>query len=165
MTILAMEALRTLSVAAASGRVGYVFLVGDKLKDWRVSGKAAKSSSNAAAEVQKWINQLNPGVVVTERLEDAARKGDKTKFLIAAIANIASHNYVLDVAVTRRQDYANKYAEAEALAERFPEIRSWCPKHRQFFDKEPRNTVLFEALSLAEEVRKGGSAQLGAALG
>lgn len=77
---------RILAVAVASGRVGYVLLVGDKLKDWHVSYTAPKSSTKAAELAQKWINRLKPDVLVTEKAEEAARKGTKTKAIIAAIA-------------------------------------------------------------------------------
>lgn len=160
-----MAVLKMLSVAAASGRVGYVYLVGGKLKDWRMSGKAAESPSAAAEQTQKWINRLKPEVVVTEKPVEAAKKGDKTKEIIGAIASTAEHNYVLDVSVVREHGFANKYEEAEDLAKRYPEIMAWLPKKRRFFDNEPRNTVLFEALSLAETVMRGGPAALGKAMG
>lgn len=160
-----MPGHRILAVAAASGRVGFVFLVGDKLRDWHVSCTAAKSPTKAAEEAQKWINRLKPDVVVTEKVEDAARKAEKTKEIIGAIARTAEHNYVLDVSVARFHDYGNKYEEAEALAKQYPAIQPWLPKKRRFFDNEPRNTVLFEALSYADTVRRGGSTGLAAMMG
>jgi len=160
-----MAALRMLALAAASGRVGYVYLVGDRLKDWRVSEKAAKSPAKAAEQTQKWINELKPDVIVTEKVEEAAKKGDKTKEIIAAIACTAEHNYVLDVSVKREHDHASKYEEADALAKRYPDITAWLPKKRRFYDNEPRNTVLFEALSLAEAVLRGPTTKLASAMG
>ena len=160
-----MAGLRILSIAAASGRVGYIYLVEGQLKDWRVSGKAAKSPVEAAEQTQSWITRLKPEVVVTEKAEDARRKGKKTKAIIRAIAETAAHNLVLDVSVTRTHDYANKYEEAAALAKGYPEIKAWLPPKRRFYDNEPRNTVLFEALSLAETVMRGPSTTLAAAMG
>ncbi|GGD35194.1 hypothetical protein GCM10011358_18960 [Sinisalibacter lacisalsi] len=156
---------RILAVAAASGRVGYAFLVGDKLRDWHVSYTAAKSPTKAAEEAQKWINRLKPDVVVTEKAAEAARKGKKTKAIIGAIARTAEHNYLLNVSVARVHDYANKYEEAAALAAQYPAIEPWLPKKRRFFDNEPRNTVLFEALSFADTIRRGGSIGLAAMMG
>lgn len=156
---------RILAVAAAFDRVAYVLLTGDQLRDWHLSYTAAKSPTKAAELTQKWINKLTPDVVVTEKAEDAARKGDKTKDLIGAIARTAEHNYVLDVSVTRTHDYANKYEEAEALARQYPEIKPWLPPKRRFFDNEPKTTVLFEALSLAETVRRSGTCGLAGMMG
>ena len=160
-----MAVPRILAVAAATGRVGCVYLVGGRIKDWRVSRKAAQSPRDAAEQTQKWINRLKPEVVVTEKVEEAAKKGEKTKEIVRAVARTAEHNYVLDVSVAREHDFANKYEEAAALAKRHPEIAAWVPKKRRFFDTEPRNTVLFEALSLAEAVMRGGPTRLGAAMG
>ena len=160
-----MAALRVLAIAVASGRVGYSFLIGDRLRDWGTSDKAAKSPTKAAETAQKWINEFNPDVVVTEKLDPECRKGKKSKRIIAAIASTAEHNYVLDVAVPREHSYQSKYEEAEALANQYPDLRDWAPKKRRFFDNEPRNTVIFEALSLALTVLRGPSAQLAAAMG
>lgn len=143
-----MAVLRVLAIAAASGRVGYVFLVGGQLIDWQMSRLAAKSTAKAVGVVQQWINDLRPDVLVTEKIYKAKKKGQHTKEIIAAIAAIAAHNYLLDVSVQRPRDYANKYAEAAALAELYPDLKPWQPKQRRFFDNEPRETVLFEALAL-----------------
>lgn len=156
---------RFLALAAASRRVGCVYLVRGQLTDWRMSDKAAKSPELAAAQATAWIAQLPPDVVVTERTEEAARKGDRTKAIIDAMAQAARETRVLSVTVVRCHDYANKYEEAEALAKRYPEIRAWLPKRRRFFDNEPRNTVLFEALSLAETAARGGPLLLAGAMG
>ncbi|MEM7529639.1 MAG: hypothetical protein AAF416_18545 [Pseudomonadota bacterium] len=160
-----MAVLKLLALAAATGRVGYVYLVGGHVKDWRISEKAAKSPEAAAEAAQKWINELQPDVVVTEKAEQATKKGDKTKAIIAAIASTAEHNYLLDVSVARGHEHPTKYEEAAALAERHPEVAAWVPKKRRLFDNEPRNTVLFEALSLAETVLRGPTPALARAMG
>jgi hypothetical protein len=53
-----MATLRVLAFAAASGRVGSVLLVGDRLLDWQISDKAAESGMEAATYVQRLINDL-----------------------------------------------------------------------------------------------------------
>lgn len=160
-----MAALRMLAIAAATGRVGCVFLIDGRLKDWRMSSKAAASPENAEAVARTWIETLGPDVIVTEKVEEAAKKGEKTKRIIVAIAAVAAENHLLDVAIKRAHEHPSKYEEAAELAQRHPEIAAWLPAKRRFFENEPRNTVLFEALSLAETVMRGGSASLAAALG
>jgi hypothetical protein len=144
-----MATLKVLAFAAASGRVGSVLLLGDRLLDWQISDKAAESGMEAAAYAQRLINDLMPDVVVTEELETAKHKGKRTLELIAAMGRTAEYNDLLDVSVPHGHRYPNKYAEADALAERYPELMAWKPVKRRFFDNEPRNTVLFEALALA----------------
>lgn len=71
------------------------------------------------------------------------------------MARTAEHNYLLDISVERDPELPNKYDEAKAQAERFPEIAAWLPRERRFFDNEPRNIILFDALTLAESVLNG----------
>lgn len=112
--------------------------------------QGGQSNVEAAAFAQTLINDLTPDVVMTEELETARHKGKHTLDLIAAIVRTAEHNQVLDVAVPREHRYPNKYAEAESLCERYPELAPWKPAKRRFYDNEPRNTVIFEALALAQ---------------
>ena len=148
---------RLLALAAASRRVGYVFLVDRRLLDWGISDTAGLSPAHGADAAQRWIGELEPQVVVTEKIEMAARKGARTKAIIAVMARVAAENHLYDISVRRRQAYASKYEEAIALAARYPEVAAWLPRKRRLFDNEPRSTVLFEALALAEESLKGPS--------
>lgn len=66
------------------------------------------------------------------------------------MTEIAANQEVLDIAVVREFRFPNNYAET--LAERYPILAPWKPKPRRFFDNEPRNTVLFEALVLADQL-------------
>ena len=53
-----MAALRVLSVAVASGRVGYVFLEGSQLLDWAVTTTVSGKPTDLVAYVQELINTL-----------------------------------------------------------------------------------------------------------
>lgn len=160
-----MAALKFLAVAVAKGRVGYVYIVEGELLDWGLSVKAAKSTNDLAAWLQKLINELKPDVVVTEKNTANCRKGKRAKSLIATTQELASHNYVLDVSVEKQRLYECKYTEAQALVKRYPELTGWLPQKRPYFGSEPRNTILFEALSLAEQVILGPPEKLAAAMG
>ena len=161
-----MAALRILSVAVASGRAGYVFLCDGKLYDWGITVKAVNNATELAGFVQGLINDLKPEVVVTEKCDQASRKGRRTSALIRAIAETASHNYVLDVAVIRPRAFPSKYEEAEHLARQYPEVAGYLPERkRRIFDFEPRGMIIFEALALAEKVIHGPPDELAAALG
>jgi hypothetical protein len=149
-----MEPNRVLAVAAATGRIGIVFLIGNRLMDWQISGKAAKSPDLAARYAATLIQSHRPDVFITEKIDVARNKGDHAKALIASMAAVAAEHELLDIAVERPHDFPNKYAEAAKLIERYPEIAAWQPR-RRFFDNEPRNTVLFEALALAQAALDG----------
>lgn len=150
-----MAALRMLAIAAASGRIAYVYLIGNRLMDWRVSDKASDSEDEAAKSAQRWIETLKPDVVVTEDTLGAKKKGRRTKEIIAAVANVASRAELLDVSVVREQRFPNKYVEAAALAEKYPDLKPWLPYRRLLLDNEHRNTVIFEALALALVILQG----------
>ncbi len=161
-----MAALSVLAIAVASSKVGYVYLSDGKLQDWCTAVKAAQSSGDLVGYVQELINTLKPDVIVTEKCDTDCRKGTKSKTLIGAVAELASHNSVLDVAVSRPRSFPSKYDEADALVEQYPEIAAYLPKQRRrIFDFEPRNMILFEALALANEVINRSPAQLAIAMG
>ncbi len=133
--------------------------------DWRVSEKAAKSPEQAVEATQIWINDLTPDVVVIEKVPNDTKKGERTKILIAAMARIAEHNYALDVLVERPVPETSKYDDAKVFSERYPEIAEWLPKRRRFFDNEPRNSVLIDAIALAEVIARKPTTTLAAAMG
>jgi tRNA U34 5-methylaminomethyl-2-thiouridine-forming methyltransferase MnmC len=140
---------RVLAIAVATGRIGYVYLIGDRLKDWGLSRKASKTPALAAAQTERWITELEPDVVVTEIIPKTSTKSFKTRALITAIQTAAAKATLLDVHLPRIQKHKNKYEEATHLAERYPELSLWVPKPRRIWEPEPRTTVLFEALALA----------------
>lgn len=161
-----MAALSILSIAVASGKAGFVLMQDDKLRDWGITVKAAKSGSDLVGFVQNLINQLQPDVIVTEDCRTASRKGRKAKKLIASVSALASHNTVLDVSVARPRAYTSKFEEAQALAMRYPEIAGYLPTHkRRNFDFEPRSMVLFEAIALAKEVSSGSPTRIAKEMG
>ena len=161
-----MAVLRVLSIAVASGRAGYVLMQGSQLLDWGITVRAVKTGTELVGFVQELISRFQPDVVVTEVTDERSRKGTRTKSLIRSIAEIASHNAVLDVSVERPRYYPSKYEEAEVLVERYPDVRGYLPERkRRIFDFEPRGMVIFEAIALAEAVLKGPTERLAAALG
>lgn len=144
-----MRRFRVLSVAAASGRVGYVCFEDRRPLDWALSRKASRSPADAVHMLRKWTAMLSPAVVVTEKVTRHSRKRGQTPLIIDALAREAARQDVQDIAVIRHQPFANKYEEAAALAKRFPELAPLKPKPRRLWDKEPLNTTYFEAIALA----------------
>ena len=147
-----MKRLKVLVFAAATGRIGHVFLLGERLLDWGMSMRASRSPRDAAEHATKVIAHLNPDVVVTEELPKSSTKGWKTRQLLDAVGAVALHTRLLDIRAKRQHSFPNKYEEAAYLATRFPEIAAWVPKKRRLWEPEPRATVLFEALALGLSV-------------
>lgn len=147
-----MKVQKVLAIAAGTGRVGYVFLVGKRLRYWHLSYAASYSPANAASYTGLWIAQMRPDVVVMEKRGRSCRKGTEARANLEAIARVTADEHLFDVEVERPRRFPNKYFEAEALAGRYPELRRWLPKPRQLWAPEPKNITIFEALALALEV-------------
>ena len=141
-----------LSIAAATGKVGYVFLIDGEPYDWGVSPTASRSPKLAYQHVTEWIDYYQPQLLITERIGRHSRKKDVSRALVNAIWKAAQDAEIAWACVDRNQNYQNKYVEADALAARFPELKEWLPKTRRLWESEPRRIVLFEALSMALSV-------------
>ena len=138
-----------MAVAIASGKVGYVVMRGDQLIDWKLSKVAAKSPNKMQETMSYWLALHCPDVVITEAINPYSRKSDKTLAIMSAAVGVIENADVRYLPKIRKRSYPNKYDEIEALAARFPKIAPWAPARRKFYDPEPINTILFEALSLA----------------
>ena len=160
-----MRGLRLMAVAATSRHVAYAFFQGADLVDWRISDRASDSVENLTASLRDWIEALAPQVIVAERPETAARKGTRAKALIRTIGEVATVAGLLHVPVVRPHDFPNKYDEATFLTARYPDLAPWLPHKRVFYENEPRNTIVFEAVVLAHTVLRDPTTNLAAALG
>lgn len=160
-----MTALRLLAVAAIARHVAYVFFVGDRLMDWAISDRASESPEAAARAVARWIDDLGPSAVISERPDTAEHKGERTRMLLTAIGEAARDSGRIHVAVTRERTFPNKYAEAAFYAARYPDLLPWLPEKRIFYENEPRNPILFEAVALADIVLRDPTTELARALG
>ncbi len=144
--------LRVLAMAAATQRVGAVFLIDGEVKFWRMSQEAAISTEQAQKWARKLIHDLQPDLMVLEERGDKCRKGANTREILDAIAFVAGELDVMLTEVEHKQRYKNKYIEAEALVEQFPELTQWLPEHPKIWKSEPRETILFEALAMTADV-------------
>lgn len=159
-----MAALRLLAVAAATGRIGYVFFVGHQLVDFDLSRKGYKNSNHAAGMLQHWIMTLKPDIVVTERLTEKSKKGSRARKITKTFALIASHNYVHDVSITMDREGRTRYEQAKHLADIYPDIASRLPHKPKFYESEDRAMILFDALTLAHLVQESPAIRLAAGM-
>ncbi len=97
---------------------------------------------------------FQPEVAVTEKLSARCRKRGRTLALIPAINEAAREAGALTVSVERVQRHKDKYAEARALARRFPDLSDQVPETPPIWLPEPRPMIIFEALALALSVRQ-----------
>lgn len=156
--------LRVLALAANATTVGMVFLNKGELTYWQKSQTAARGPAAAVRTSGKWMAQFKPHVVVVEEFRSVRRKSERTKEIIAALDEGARRRGFVVVALARPDGYQNKYQEAAALAECYPILRPWVPT-RRFYDPEPKNVVLFEALAQAKAAEHNFCLRIAAALG
>ena len=83
------------------------------------------------------------------------QSGRQYKPIIDAIFRVAQQHQVAVEFVQRkelqsifRQSGNTKYAIAEFVAGLFPELASKLPKKRKWYDREPRNSTIFDAVSV-----------------
>lgn len=145
------ERLRILSVAVASRKIGYVLLIDGNLKDWQVSRSGGMSAPKGRSFLRTATAQYKPDLVVIENPYGSTRKYGTSREILMALAQDLEDSAAPRLLVERKQVYANKYVEAAALAEKFPEIAPWLPAPRKLWDNEPPEMIYFEALALAQQ--------------
>lgn len=157
--------LSYLGFAVAYRRIGIVVLKEGELRHWQIAKAAYATPDKLTTLVHALIDAHDPTVVVIERTGEGCRKGAGTQQRIAVIADVARERGKLIVAAPRTHDFVNKYEEAEALVQRYPDLCPWAPERAPCWENEPRQTILFEALALTDAVMRGPTTDLAAAMG
>ena len=104
-----------LAVAASTGRVTFVYLMDGALRRWGQSRLAARTPRDAKRVVSRWIDELEPDLLISEDPRAAKLKGSHIRRLLDAIAGQFEAADGLNMVLPRRQDFNNKYDEAKAL--------------------------------------------------
>ena len=139
---------KSMAIAVASNKIGYVFMMDGEVKDWGLSSTAAKSPEAAVAKVKYWLDFYQPNLIVTEKLSPHTRKSGRTICNVNIIADMADKYDEHHIQVERVQTYPSKYDEIDDLAVRFSVLESWKPERRKPWQSEAKNTIIFEALAL-----------------
>ncbi len=148
---MASERSPILGVAARSGRLGWVLLEERQLVCWGTSQKGAASPRAAARLLQRWIDDFDPSVLVTENPDATRHKGKKQRAILAAFMEVARDRPLRHHAIGRNRRRANIYRDAEGLVNHFPELAAQVPKKPQIWVTEPYRLVYFEALLLVRD--------------
>lgn len=149
-----MAEFRVLSIAVANGKIGYVMLTGYKLDDWGISQTASQSPEQAAAKAREWIEQFKPEAVVTEARGSNRYKRGQTLALMKAVEQSARDSDAINVRIEKVRNFNDKYQEARALAQKYPDLMPRLAKKPKCWKSEPRRMILFEALALALRLKQ-----------
>lgn len=139
---------QVLSIAATSGCVGHVFLRNTDILHKGMSRQASLGPTEAGAYAAQQIEELRPDWVVTEKVLRTSKKYKKTRALIAAITAVADMADLENIEVSRGRSFKDRFAEANDLATRFPDMQPFVPSPRKPWEAEPRTLIYFEALAL-----------------
>ena len=140
-----------MAVAARSGQLGVVCLIGRDLLHWEMTVKYARSPKLAQQFTQKLINLYEPDIFVSENPRTAIKKAATTRNILETLATVGDQSKAKAIRIERIQRHPNKQIEASQIAKRHPALSIYVPPPRRVFDDEPRSYVLFEAMALAEE--------------
>lgn len=146
----AIDDRRVLAIAVASGRVGHVLLEQRRVINLGMTRSASTGEAAARSFALQKINDLEPEVVLTEKVLAQSRKGDRAKTVIATIAEVASLAQVEHLSVVRGRSHENRFDEATDLARRYPALVPYLPPRRRPWEPEPKALIYFEALALFE---------------
>ena len=141
----------TLSIAVASGRIGYVYLTDGEVRDWGISTVASRSPNTAKSKTDFLIQTYRPSLIITEKLSAHTRKSGRTIANVQAVEEAAQASDAQHIAVEHIQQHANKYLEMNALAEKHPVLAPWLPTKRKLWESEDRRSTIWEALALVEQ--------------
>ena len=144
------KALNVLSVAVASGKIGYVFTSDGEVRDWGLSLVASRSPEAGQAKVNEWIEFYGPQLVITEKLSPHTRKSGRTIRNIEAVADAAQNADCHHIEVEHIQHHQNKYMEIEYLARKYPVLENWKVPPRKVWESEAKQTVIWEALAFVD---------------
>jgi len=140
---------RVIAIAAATGRIGCVLLVGSQVAECRLLRKSRLKTRDAARQTGLWIRLFEPEALVVENVGLRSRKSKRTIRNIHAIIDEGRKANLIVLTILRERQFRNKYDEAVALANQHPEMAKYLPaRNRKCFDAEPRKLILFEALSM-----------------
>jgi hypothetical protein len=146
------ERRRVLAIAVAYGKMASVLLIDGRLKDWQCSREAGLAVTKGRSFLRLAVQRYSPDLVIIENPHGPTRKSGIARSVLYALAQELEDSGTAHLLVRRIQPFANKYEEARALAQRFPEIKPWLPHTPKIWDSEPIETIYFEALSMAVAV-------------
>lgn len=146
-----VKARRVLSVAARSGRLGFVLLTGETLASWGTSEKGAKDIDAALERLHSWVVEYDPDVLITEDPERSHNKGKKQRAIMQAFLSVAKDWSLEHHIAIRQAQVTNLYKDAAEVAKAFPELADQVPEKPPIWTAEPYRLVYFEALVLARD--------------
>jgi len=147
--------LRVLAIDPTSKGFGFAVLEGtDRLIDWGVARVWAASEKEFVVRVDVLIERFRPAVVVVENIPPTPRRLRATRRLAALSPHVLDRKLHLRAVTRAELDRAfpssTKQKRAAAIADRFPELRSWLPPPRRPWMTEDERMHIFDAIAFGQ---------------
>jgi len=151
-----LEFTRVLAVDPASRGLGFAVLEEpDVLIDWGFRETRTDRNARCLAHLISMITKFKPDVLVVEDFGTQTRRPARVRELVDALESAANEAGLPCRRISRKCVRAKfpacrtKYDVARELANRFSEIKPWCPPTRKIWLTEDPRINIFDALSLA----------------
>lgn len=151
--------IRILGLDVRMQRCGFAVLEGQhQLLDWGITHYQARTRDGRTALATKRVASLltlfQPSLVVLKYTSEH-EGNERYKPILNAITREARRYRAEVVLIERKelqivfQQFGNtKYKIAGLIAGLFPELGAKLPQPRKWYDREPRNTTIFDAVSV-----------------
>ncbi|MEQ9180457.1 MAG: hypothetical protein RIF44_17335 [Nitratireductor sp.] len=143
---------RILALAVASGFMVVIVMHKGQLAHWQRWRDKAACPPKARSAFRTVVAQYRPDVIVCEDPDRRCRKSGASLRLLRTLAQAADDEAVRSIRLPRIYAYRNRYEEAVALCDRFPEFELWRPKRWGSYERAPKDIIFFEALAFAAVV-------------
>jgi hypothetical protein len=144
---------RVLAIAAHSGAIAWVLLIDDRIKARMVSQTASQPPTAARSFIRTAIAMHKPDFVVLENPNGKTRKKGMSIANLKIISHDLADQGIKHVLADRKHSFNDKYEEAQDLANRHPELRCELGRKPRRWEKDPKEMLFFEAVSMARVVQ------------
>jgi Holliday junction resolvasome RuvABC endonuclease subunit len=150
---------RVLAIHPAGRGFGYAVLESPtRLIDWGVKTTRQDKARKTLAMVSKLFKEYTPDILVVEDCRSgASRRGTRVEQLLTSIKTLAVLKGVRPCSISKRTvknvfsayQARNREQIAAVLAQRFPELAPWLPRHRKPWMSDDYRMAMFDAAALA----------------
>lgn len=138
---------RVLAFAVTANACLVIAMEGDELLYWVQLRESPNDTSKVRSYFRLLVACFEPAVLLHEDPGLRCRKHGKNLVLLQLLAQAAADESVRSMRMVRKHDYPDRYEEAVALSERYPDFARWLPETWSPAKRASRSMAYFEALS------------------
>jgi len=147
------ESLRVIGIDPTTRGFAYALIEGpESVADWGLAQLMIRTDEKVLARIEEILDRSLPALLVLEDGRGTRRRA-RARRIIKGVKGIARQRKLPVVFVSRARlkevflPASTKQEIAEAIAARFPELRSRLPRQRKPWQSEDERMSIFDALS------------------